>query len=410
MSLLEDLSLTVSSALDENGFLPCLGGDLCVFDGQFSLKSEGKECLILGSIFYSFCEKVELLFKGKLLDPFSFEWGESNVGLIASDLLSGNAFIQEMQGDNITGFVTVLENKQSSSCDSFRWFYLNAPKVFGDEVRRGNWISRDRLVFRDGSFQVIFENVAGYKEQKRHRQISHYCELRNLDGIPITVEDALEEIRLFSRFVSFFAGCRHAPFFIKGLVGNDIRYEFHSIAPDSSLVGVSSWRPDFKDKDLISLWPKFRAKSFESLDQYDVLNTVIHWYLAANMNDGLLEGAYILGFAGIQLLSAEIAGEGLKNNEIIDDFISRLHLDVQMDADDISRMRNWLAHYEVKNRTAYQGLSFEEKYARLEVVLQVLELAILYWLGYEGHFCNRRGAKWQGRAIELVPWLPMVNE
>ena len=118
MSLLEDLSLTVSSALDENGFLPCLGGDLCVFDGQFSLKSEGKECLILGSIFYSFCEKVELLFKGKLLDPFSFEWGESNVGLIASDLLSGNAFIQEMQGDNITGFVTVLENNRISSSAS----------------------------------------------------------------------------------------------------------------------------------------------------------------------------------------------------------------------------------------------------------------------------------------------------
>ena len=173
---------------------------------------------------------------------------------------------------------------------------------------------------------------------------------------------------------------------------------------------MSSWKPDFKDQDLVDLWPKFRAKRHESLDQYDVLNTVIHWYLAANMNDGMLEGAYILGFAGIQLLSAEIAGEGLKNNEIVEDFFSRLNLNVHMDAEDISRMRNWLAHYEGRNRIAYQGLSFEEKYARLEIVLQILELAILYWLGYEGHFCNRLGSKWRGTAVELVPWLPAVNE
>lgn len=411
MSLYEELLLTVSSALDEYITLPGLGGELIVFEGQFSLRKGKMKSNVYGKVFYSFCEKVELLFEGKALDPFPLSWFEESVDLVTENSLSGSALVLGSQGDRINGLISRLETERYASCDRFRWCYLNGPWVFGDDVRRGSrGLSKDRSVFQDDKFRIVFENRAGYRKQKRHRELSHICELTSIEGDPITIDEAIDEILLFSRFVSFFAGCQHAPFFIEGLDGGTVQYAFHSVGHDRSLVGVSSWKPDFKDRDLIGLWPKFRAKRHESLDQYDVLNTVIHWYLAANMNDGMLEGAYVLGFAGIQLLSAEIAGTGLKNKEIIDDFFSRLKLDVHMDAEDISRMRNWLAHYEGKNRIAYQGLSFEEKYARLEVVLQVLELAILYWLGYEGHFSNRRGSKWQGGDVELVPWLPAVNE
>ncbi len=411
MSSFDSLLANASPALEEYISLPGLGGELIVFEGRFSMRKGEREANIYGKIFYSFCEEVELLFEGKALDPFSLSWFGDSVDLVIENSFSGSALVLGSQGEHINGLISRLETERYASCDRFRWCYLNGPWVFGDDVRRGErGISKDRLVFQDGKFRIVFENKAGYKTQKRHRELSHICELTDLEGDPITINEALDEITLFSRFVSFFAGCQHAPFFIEGLDGGTVRYKFHSIGRDRSLVGVSSWRPDFKDQDLVDLWPKFCAKRQESLDQYDVLNTVIHWYLAANMNDGLLEGAYILGFAGIQLLSAEIAGEGLKNSEIVNDFFSRLNLDVHMEADDISRMRNWLAHYEEKNRIAYQGLSFEEKYARLEVVLQILELAIMYWLGYKGHFCNRMGSKWRGAAIELVPWLPAVNE
>ena len=400
----------VPSALEEYITLPTLGGDLLVFEGQFTLNSGEIECAVSGNVFYSFCETIELMFEGTTIINDPTAWIGKHALIEAGDSLSGEALVLQIQGDRIRGYITYLGDKQSVSCERFRWCYLNAPKILGDNVRRGRTISMDRLVFQDGDYQILFENVAGYQEQKSHRAISHFCELTRQDGRLIPIEDALDEIQLFSRFVSFFAGCQHAPFFIEGVDEDKVNYAFHAIAHDRSLVGVSSWRPDFKDKDLIALWPKFRAKREESPDQYDALNTVIHWYLSANMNDGLLEGAYILGFAGIQLLSYEIVGKELKKNkEIIDDLFTRLNLEAHMNADDISNMRNWLVHYVSENRVEYQRLSRSEKYLRLEVLLQVLELAILYWLGYKGHFSNRLGSRWRGEAVGMVPWLATRN-
>ena len=410
MSSFDEHLSTTPSALEECITLPPLGGDLLVFEGQFTLSSGEIACAVSGKVFYSFCETIELMFEGTAIINDSIAWIGKKAVIEAGDNLSGEALVIQTQGNRIKGLILHLENRQSTSCERFRWCYLNAPKILGDNVRRGRTISMDRLVFQDGDYQILFENVAGYQEQKSHRAISHFCELTRQDGRLIPIEAALDEIQLFSRFVSFFAGCQHAPFFIEGVDEDKVNYAFHAIAHDRSLVGVSSWRPDFKDKDLIALWPKFRAKREESPDQYDALNTVIHWYLSANMNDGLLEGAYILGFAGIQLLSYEIVGKELKKNkEIIDDLFTRLNLEAHMNADDISNMRNWLVHYVSENRVEYQRLSRSEKYLRLEVLLQVLELAILYWLGYEGHFSNRLGSRWCGEAIGVVPWLETRN-
>lgn len=406
----EEQLATTPSALEEYISLPVLGGELIVFEGQFTLNSGGKECVVSGKVFYSFCEKIELLFEGITLINDPIAWLGKNAVVKAGDCLFGDALVLLIQGERLKGIINHFENKQSTSCERFKWCYLNSPKVFGDNVKRGRTISMDRLVFQAGDYQVIYENVEGYQEQKSHRKISHLCELTRQDGGPIDIKEALGEIRLFSRFVSFFAGCQHAPFFIEGVDADEVNYTFHAVAPDRSLVGVSAWKPDFKEKDLVSLWPKFRAKREESQDQYDALDTIIHWYLSANMNDGLLEGAYILGFAGIQLLSYEIVGKELDNNKvIIDDLFTRLNLDAHMSAGDISSMRNWLAHYVGTNRVDYQRLDRDERGSRLETLLQVFELAVLYWLGYKGHFSNRLGAKWSGAAVALVPWLTSIN-
>jgi len=288
----------VPSALEEYITLPILGGDLIVFEGQFTLNSGEIECAVSGKVFYSFCETIELMFEGTAIINDPIAWIGKHALIEAGDSLSGEALVLQIQGDRIRGYIIYLGDKQSVSCERFRWCYLNAPKIFGDIVKRGRNISMDRLVFQGGGYQIIYENVAGYQEQKNHRAISHFCELTRQDGRSIPIEAALDEIQLFSRFVSFFAGCQHAPFFIEGVDDDTVSYAFHAIAHDRSLVGVSSWRPDFKDKDLIALWPKFRAKREESPDQYDALNTVVHWYLSANMNDGLLEGAYFLALPG----------------------------------------------------------------------------------------------------------------
>lgn len=406
MLTFEDQLATTPSALEEYISLPVLGGDLLIFEGQFTLNSDENDGIVSGKVFYSFCEKIELLFEGKTLIKKHLDWVGKKAYISAGDNLIGEALVLQIQGDRINGFITHIENKQSTSCERFRWCYLNAPKIFGDGVRRGRNVATDRLVFQAGGYQVKLENVAGFQPQKRHRKISHICELTRQDGEPITAEAAIDEIQLFSRFVSFFAGCQHAPFFIEGLDGVAIRYEFHSVGHDKSLVGVSSWKPDFKERDLVGLWPNFRSKRYESPDRYDVLNTVIHWYLEANMNSGLLEGAVLLGFTGLELLSNEIVGKELGNQEIVEDFLTRLHIRIKLKPEEISLTRNYLTHYKTEERRRrYTSLTFEEKFFRLEIILHILELAILYWLGYEGHYKDRFGSKWRGEDVELVPWM-----
>ena len=404
MLTFEDQLAITPSALEEYVSLPALGGDLHIFEGQFTLNSGGKECIVSGKVVYSFCEKIVLLFEGKTVINNSLDWLGKNAVINAGDNLLGDALIIQIQGERIKGFVNHFENTQFSSCEHFRWCYLNAPKIIGDDVKRGRTISVDRLTFHAGDYQILYENVKGYQEQKSHREVSHICELSRQDGKPIAFEAALDEIQLFSRFVSFFAGCQHAPFFINGVNEGDVQYQFHANGLDDSLISVSTWKPFLHDKDLVALWPLFRAKRYKSDDQYDVLNTLVHWYLQANMNKGLLEGAYILAFAGLDLASLEIVKKELSNRQVVEDFFKRLNLEMSITPEELSDMRNQLVHYKISNRRKYNCLSFEEKYHRLESILQILELAILYWLGYEGHYTNRFGSKWRGAAVEVVPW------
>lgn len=405
MSTFDDHLATVPTALEEYYTLPVLGGEICVFEGQFTLRVGDIIGVVFGKIFYSFCEKIELLFDVMVLNSDPITWSGVDAELLVNEYTSGEAIVLKIQGERIQGSVYHLWNKLSTSCNSFRWCYLNAPSIIGDIVKWEGSSAPDRLVFQAGDYQIIYENINSYHEHKRHREISHICELTRKDGSPIKFDSALDEIQLFSRFVSFFAGCQHAPFFIEGVNEGDVHYQFHAKGVDDSLTSVSSWKPFLHDKDLVALWPLFRAKRYKSDDQYDVLNTLVHWYLQANMNKGLLEGAYILAFAGLDLASLEIVKKELSNRQVVEDFFKRLHLTIPITPEELSDLRNQLVHYKRSNRRKFNVLGFNDKVFRFEAVLQILELAILYWLGYEGHYTNRFGSKWRGAAVELVPWV-----
>ena len=409
MEEFNDLLNEAPEALEEYISLPNYGDSKSVYKGLLTLQGDSIIITFSGSIYYSFAEKVELSFEGIIDSPPISLLGKK-VKILAGDLYHGITIIEEIidanVGVNVRGCVPWLNSKDPVSCKQWRWCYLNGPYVFGEDIRRNRVLSKDRLVFKDGSFEIIIENIARYNQQKKHREISHYCELRNTSNTLISKEDAQREILLFSRFFSFIAGCLHAPFFIEGLENDTVKCCVHGVPPDCSLVSVSSWKPDFKDDDLIPLWPAYRSFCNESVDKADILNTAIHWYLQANMNSGMLEGALLLGFTGIELISNEVVGRELNNEMIIQDFIQRLRLEIDLTPYQIAQTRNYLMHYKNEfRRTSYNRLTFEEKIARLETVLQILELAILYLLGYKGHYNDRLHMKWRGGSTKLVPWV-----
>lgn len=407
MDEFDQLLSVTPDALEQYIVLPGLGGEIILYEGEFWLKTGDSETLLRGKIGYTFCEKIELLFEGESASDASLSaWVGNYVDLVSQDhAWTGEAIVLRYSQGQLRGSVDRIKKIDQPSCKRWRWCYLNVPKVFGDSVRRGRKISRDRLLFQASDYQIILENKEDYFEQKSHREISHYCEIRRMDGSLLSFDEANAEIILFSRFVSFFSGNHHSPFFIEGLDECVVKSEINAVGHERGLVGVSTWKPDFKDQDLVPLWRLFRARYKESSDTADVLNTVLHWYLEANQNSGMLEGAFLLGFTGLELLSDEIVGKELGNKERVADFFQRLNIAVDVEPEVISSMRNTLMHYKKQKRAIYANTSFDDKWKRLEVLLLVLELSLLYWLGYEGHYCNRLIYTWRGSGVKKVPWI-----
>lgn len=405
-------SMAVASfphALDDYMELPRLGEERVVFEGRLCLKADKKRVDVHGRVFYSFCERILFLFEGEILDISFGGFCGKHMQIEAGEGISGNVLITSEEVANgksyLSGYTLQFVRKKKEEYLTWRWSYLNAPRVFGKGVVRGSGVSSDRLVFNGGEYRIILENTLKCNEGKYQRHLSHYCELTRLDAGGIVLEDALEEIRLFSTFFSFVAGCRLVPLFVVSDDNDTIECEYHVQELDENLKPVFSWKPHLKDFDLIPLWMSFRSRYNESSDNADILNTLVHWYLEANMNSGLLEGAVLMGFAGIGLLSNEIAGKELGNKGMIDDLVLRLHLEEKVDSMKISSMRNALAHYEKNHRVFYANLSREEKVQNLELLLQVFELGILFWLGYSGHYSDRLFIGYKGEDTRRVPWV-----
>ena len=78
MSTFEEQLATIPTALEEYITLPALGEELLVFEGQFTLNSGKEKFVVSGKVFYSFCEKIELLFEGTALDSEPFFWFGNN--------------------------------------------------------------------------------------------------------------------------------------------------------------------------------------------------------------------------------------------------------------------------------------------------------------------------------------------
>jgi hypothetical protein len=409
MTTFKEVLTKAPKALSDYAYIPELGDRKPVFEGVFSLLKDKKTSYTLrGSIFYSFCERIELLFEGVVLPASnkSIECGQ--IFTITSD----NGWMGKVMTVQITipnesvmvyGIVYYVSHGRTSN-KIWRWNYLNGDIIYGESIVRGNVISRDRLTFTAGEYRIVLENSNGYKPQKRHRCLSHTCELTRLDGGVISKANAIQEIQLFSSFFSFVEGCKHAPFFIEGHDKTGNRYCWHGLGIDCSLISVSSWKPDFRDDDLIPLWVSFSAKYFESQDNADILNTLIHWYLEANMNSGLYEGAYLMAFTGIELLFEENRGDGRKNSDKVLFFLRKLHLDTKLKPEEISAIRNQLTHYKRSHRMAYASVPKNNKILRLELLLQILELSILLWLGYKGHYSDRMKPGYRGTNTHLVPW------
>jgi hypothetical protein len=356
-----------------------------------------------GSIYYALSQRAPLYigFEGQALDGScnAICSGRRTISLMSYDrrLFAREVSVlsEPADGNNLHGIVhNLIQAGNYPSITSYRWCYLNGPVIKGNDVDHHGRTAPDRLVFVTKEhiyreiYQIILENQDGYQTQKACREISHHCEIRaGKDLSKLDFGDVEREIQLFSRFVSFFSGTHHAPWFIEGMDDNYLPiFQFHECGYDTSMRAAVSWKPTNGDKDLIKLWPLFRSKYTSSPQRTAFMDAVLNCYLEANDPTKPLAAAIASAINGLETIASVLFREWGSVDVLLDRVDGNLR-----------RYYNYdgacnLCTADITGRLS--PLPYADDYSPdaqtcLDILLQYLELTILFWLGYEGKYYDR---------------------
>lgn len=419
-SVLKDL---ISPALEPYCDLKIRDSRILVYSGSYTLKNSSKSIIVTGDIFYTLYDEIKLKFYGKCPVSDSFkDITDSPVWISTPDGLSGSCITtmasEDSEAASYNGLVQELR-PDSVECNRWHWSYLNMKKFVGSGVerflQRARSISKDRLTFccQDGT-RIIMDNAVAMPDNQSPYSISHHCELLTANGATIDYDSVQKYILSFSHFISFVVGRYHSPFLIQGEDNCGNKYDYHFVGYDNCRIGVNCWLPFPRDKDIESLWPTFEAIwNGQDEDKADILSTAVHWYLEANIGSGKLEGALIMAITGVEMMWNVILDKNEKTSgKCLQSLLSKMKYTPQFDCESLMKARNQLTHYDDKNRNKYRTLTLEQKYSALENALNVLELAILYWLDYQGYYADRtEKSKWRGgTSTKIVPWSKNSNQ
>lgn len=407
----------IPQALDAYCNMEIVNSRITIYSGRFTLTHNNKAVDVVGEVFYSLYSDIHLEYQGVSNDSAIMPLGSNtSVDINTPEGLKGECIVSQIsiQSGSIVYYGPIQYLKaENKECNRWHWSYINMIKFNGSGVQRTinnvHSVSADRLTFRckDGT-SIVLENVFDNTPDPIQNRISHRCELVPAVGKDIDFESAQKYIVVFSQFISFVVGRSHSPIWIAGEGLDGHQYAYHYAGYDKSRVGVFSWCPFPYDKGVESLWPEFESIwNGKDADRADILSTAIHWYLEANICSGKMEGAFIMAIAGVEMMwNVILKKQKGEAKDKLQTLLKIMNYIPSFDEAELIQTRNTLVHYDRKKRKKYRKLTVEQKMDSLESALNVLELVILYWLGYQGYYADRiTGNKWQGASTKLVPWV-----
>jgi hypothetical protein len=238
-------------------------------------------------------------------------------------------------------------------------------------------------------------------------------EFRSKKG-PISYSDLQEPFHAFSMFLTFLNGRRCSPFFKQGVHNEEVLWTDYKGYSINQYKYVFTWPTEFIVDGLNGIWKIF-YELWKSEEDKDFLVTAVHWYVEANGNAGLIDGAIIMAQTALELIynwllierkklligkDADIISASnkirllLSHLEVSTDF-PELCSDLKsipdiVDAPDgLVQIRNALVHAQADKRKKLLKISFEVKAHALHLGVWYIELALLKILGYEGYYKNR---------------------
>jgi len=334
----------------------------------------------------------------------------------------------------------------SESMDEVIFLLSNFSSYHGTTVRTADdGVNTGRLTMEAGGWLLEVDQHTDARDVRKALRmeggygVGHVGRLAREDRATFDRGQADDMLGLLHFLFSFARGFRCGPVLSVGLSDGERVCERWTRPNVSRWTGLRSWFPTVELDDLPHLLHGFRGRWTAPVWRRP-LRMAIHWYCAANENEGALEGSLVLAQTALELLTwtyfeEEGTPEQLEavDREAAFRSFERLldELDIPVDVpvsppelrtlaamirdesdtsirsgpELITRVRNWVVHPTERRRRLLEQVPPPSRRAVRELALWYVELLLLRLLAYDGHYVNRLGqpAVRMG-SDELVPW------
>lgn len=424
-----------------------------IYEGEFTLVMNGNPIKIGGKIYFDWFPVIGGKFSGRVLDKknkidfISMLENENNIEI--DSLYFGKAFIVNQKGDEIQGRLigeAILGDK-SINVTKIKFSIPNLRDFLGEPVKvqeaRNVGTYTNRILLENDEFVVkIDKNLKFTEHLNSLKSRGGYIILYNGEILAkkrrdINYNTLANLIPCLSKFLSFLNGRRTAPLFFQGIHDDKIIWTSFTGYPIDQYKEVETWPQKHSIAGFNDLWQSFyKLWVEENGKDKDFLNTAVHWYVEANSNTGFVEGAIILAQICLELIYNWLIieknklligkdGENISASNKFRLLISQFRGSAEVPAalstlknlvdsnndmadgvDAFVQIRNAIIHSQEEKRKKLETWDDSAKYEALQFSLKIIELSLLYILGFKGKYFDRcSGAKWVGDGEEMVPYL-----
>ena len=412
-----------------------------IYNGEFVLVKKNSEIKMEGEIWFGWFPNISVKFKGivQSSNMNSLDWlteddyyelliKEHSLGsaLITNYFISNYAEIQGLISENaVFGDKTIPVTKVIFSIP-------NLSNLFGLPVKKmkTNIVVRPKvaiLVFDNQDYSIIIDKVLDSQKKFESLKSSggyiilYYGEIIKKKGA-IELQELKNLMDSFMVFVSFLNGRRTSPMFLRGIHEEEVLWTDYTGYKTEPYKYVVSWLSHTDIKGLNGLWNEFSTLWKDENDR-DFINSVIHWYVEANLNSGYIEGSIIMIQTALELLYNWLIiekkkmiigkdGERLSASNKIRLLLSQVNAKKCMshtfenlkafirandsiidEVDAFVYFRNAIVHSQEEKRKELSKISGDLKDEIQQLGLWYIEVSLLYILKFEGKYYNRCSGK-----------------
>lgn len=406
---------------------------ISIWVGNFKISQNSNTYSCIGKIELRWLPIPKMQFYCDIQDAsFLMSVNFDEVKILLNESLSAFGKINQVKKSqnhcNISGTIFKFSSAQDSVKLSLVKFAIpNLRNIGGDNLRISNKFYHGRNELNGNGYNLRFDKRQDYDEISKYLNISggyglqYFGEISKANG-EFTYEEVSVVLNIFSLFISFLNGRKTAPVLIDAMKGDTILFTDWKPYQFSHYKYTRTWIPNIAQLPLTNMWTNF-LKICNDPEDLDAFQSLIHWYVEANSNSGLLEGSIMMAQAAIELLFNWIVCEklsaidikdiekvnastktrmlwasiGIKENEIeisqhMKDFI-KMESGISTLSQAMSWMRNSIVHGNESKRKRIKEVTDELKFETLSIYLWTVECSILSILKYTGEYHNRLSMK-----------------